>query len=392
MPLSFIHTADLHLGRGLDYLPDNSLVIYEHLLKIIEETAVKNNVSFILFAGDTFNSLNVDISIKKRFLNLIKNVGKQGIEIFYACGNHDFYSEDFYKTFLKEKNFNMFPGKWKKFERDDVAIHGYSFDKAAFKERMLQDYTDVISGKTNIFCFHTNISEISSEHENYAPSKIQDYEKFPENTYFALGHIHQQSFIKEIKPTVFYSGSPLPTRITESGKKGFYLVKQKEDQSFENFLINGGSEIAELSVDISAAEEFFDIENIIKDKTDKYSENIGFDGTAPLFLSFKVILTGKISPELKNELVKNIAGNYFEEEMENIYVKDHTYPLISPEAISDEKGLFEAMVKTYYNVDMDDVEPDKNITEILENDDEFSFEKTRNDALSILYSMIKGDK
>jgi len=392
MPLSFIHTADLHLGRGLDHFPDNSLEIYEHLLKNIEKTAVENNVDFILFAGDTFNSLDVDISIKKRFLDLIKNLGKHNIEIFYACGNHDFFQSKFYKPFINERNFNIFPEYWQSYERDEAVIHGYSFNKAAFKNKMLQDYSPEVTGKTNIFCFHTNISEVSSRHENYAPSSIQEFEKFPLNSYFGLGHIHQHNLIKEGKHTIVYPGSPIPTRIVETGEKGFYLVKQNSDESFERTFIKSGAEIAEFTLDISGIEDFFEIDEIIKENMDNYTDENNSDSITPVYLSFKVTLTGRLSPELKKELVKNISENYFEREMEGAYVRDNTRSNISPDSIAEEKGLFEAMVKTYYDIDMNDLELDKNIAEHLEICDDFSFDKAKDDALQILYSMLKGDK
>jgi|GEM_PF-1379190 len=392
MPLSFIHTADLHLGRGLDHFPDDSLEIYEHLLNTIQNTATRNNVNFILFAGDTFNSLDVDISIKKRFLDLIKNLGKHNIEIFYACGNHDFFHNNFYKPFLNEKNFHIFPEYWQSYERDEAVIHGYSFNKAAFKKKMLQDYSPEVTGKTNIFCFHTNISEVSSRHENYAPSKIEEFEKLPSNSYFGLGHIHQNNLIKEGRHTIVYPGSPIPTRIIETGKKGFYLVRQNSDESFEKKFINTGTEIAEFTVDISGIENFFDIDEMIKEKTDNYTDEDDSKSITPVYLSFKVTLTGRLSPELKKELVKNISENYFEREMEGVYVRDNTRSIISPDAIAEEKGLFEAMVKTYSDMDIDEVELDKNITELLERSDDFSFDKAKDDALLILYSMLKGEK
>jgi len=392
MPLSFIHTADLHLGRGLDHFPDNSLEIYEHLLKTIETTAIKNNIDFILFAGDIFNSLDVDISIKKRFLDLIKNLGKHNIEIFYACGNHDYFQNKFYKPFLNERNFNIFPEHWQSFERNEAVIHGYSFNKAAFKKKMLQDYTPATTDKTNIFCFHTNISEISSRHENYAPSSIQEFEKFPPNSFFGLGHIHQHNLIKEGKQTILYPGSPIPTRIIETGEKGFYLVKQNSDETFEKIFIKSGTEIAEITLDITGIEDFLEIDDIIKENMDKYTDGKNLETTIPAYLSFKITLTGKLSPELKKELVKNISENYFEREMEGVYVMDNTRSMASPESIAEEKGLFEAMVKTYYNIEMDEVELDKNIAELLEYSGDFNFDKAKDDALLILYSMLKGDK
>ncbi|TYB32926.1 MAG: DNA repair exonuclease [Flexistipes sinusarabici] len=392
MPLSFIHTADLHLGRGLDHFPDNSLEIYEHLLKTIENTATRNVVDFILFAGDTFNSLDVDISIKKKFLDLIKNLGKHNIEIFYACGNHDFFQSKFYKPFLNEKNFHIFPEYWQSYERDEAVIHGYSFNKAAFKKKMLHDYSPEVTGKTNIFCFHTNISEVSSQHENYAPSSLQEFEKFPLNSYFGLGHIHQHNLIREGKHTIVYPGSPLPTRIIETGEKGFYLVKQNSNKTFEKNFIKSGAEIAELTLDISGVEDFFEIDEMIKESMDNYTDKNNSDSIIPEYLSFKVRLSGNLSPELKKELVKNISENYFEKEVEGAYVWDNTRSNISPKLIAEEKGLFEAMVKTYYNMNMDEVALDNNITDLLEHSDNFNFDKAKNDALLILYSMLKGDK
>lgn len=393
MSFSFIHTSDLHLGRGLEYIQSNPVKVYENLLEQIKQTALKNECSFILFAGDTFNSLNTDISIKKRFLDFIRYLGVHNIEVYYSCGNHDFLDEKFYEPFLRENNFHIFPETWKIFAHKNYYIHGYSFDKAAFRKNMLKDYGSYNNDLPNIFCFHTNISETNSEHENYAPTDICDYEKLPINSYFALGHIHKQkTLVNTTGKTVQYSGSPIPTRISETGQKGFFLVKYNSSNIFESEFIPSETEITEIEIDISGAGGTLEIDEKIQDLINNYEtkdmKNVSFQKLT----AYRIQLKGELLPEIKKELTENINDSFFENEYEKLYIIDKTYTSVSPHEIKKEKGLFEAMVRTWENLTLEDIGIDKTISELIDKEEHFDFEKNKSDALSMLYMMMKNQK
>jgi DNA repair exonuclease SbcCD nuclease subunit len=387
MGINFIHTADLHLGRGLDFYPESSLTIYSDLLKEIAETARQNNVDFILFSGDTFNNHDVEVSIKKLFLDFIKELNADNIDIYYACGNHDYYIPAFYRPFKREKNFYIFPENWHTFYKKDLAIHGFSFYEQALKKRMLSVFPTENLSKANLFCFHTNIEELGSIHENYAPSSFDEYEKISAASYFSLGHIHKKSEWIKAKNNLVYPGSPLPTRHNETGEKGFYLVKLCSNQRFEKIFSPSVATLVESYIDISESEDILEVNSLIEETVSKTETEI-----KNRYIAHNIKLTGCVTPSVKKEILEHIADGYLYEAGRIANIEDKSLSEISPEQIAENKGLFETITEIFKTMEFEDVPLDSKVLNEYSETDIKDFNSIKRDALSVLYSMLKDDR
>lgn len=386
MGINFIHTADLHLGRGLDFYTEKSLTIYNDLLSEIAETARQNNVDFIVFSGDTFNNHDVEVSVKKLFLDFIKDLGADNIDIYYACGNHDYYIPDFYRPFEREENFHIFPENWYTFYKDDLAIHGFSFFEQALKKRMLALFSPENLSTVNVFCFHTNIEEMGSMHENYAPSSTTEYEEILAPSYFCLGHIHKKSEWIKSNNNLVYPGSPLPTRHNETGEKGFYLVKLCNNHHFEKIFIPSVAVLLDHSIDISGSEDILGINSLIEETVLKTESEI-----KNRYVSHNIKLTGYVPPSVKREILEHIANGYLYEAGKIANIEDKSLAKISPEEIAENRGLFEAIAEIFRQIEFHDVPLDNKVLNEYSEMDIKDFDSIKHDALSVLYTMLKGD-
>ena len=170
MSFSFIHLADIHLGRPFSCLSEFScsemdLSVYknavEKSLEKVFDFAVNKRVDFILISGDTFDNTEFDISSKFVFKNFLKKLEKEKIQVYVVCGNHDPISSYNKNTFnfdedsiVKIIGLNT-PIKTKlSFYDKSNDLGGYiysvSFAEEKFKGNLLEDFDDVQAVYTNL--------------------------------------------------------------------------------------------------------------------------------------------------------------------------------------------------------------------------------------------------
>ena len=243
MDISFIHTADLHLGKafsGLNHLPDRIFhllqdSVYRSLERIID-AAIGHRVDFVLFVGDLFDepggSLKAQIRLKKQ---LEKLVGR-GIQAYICHGNHDpFHSEtavslpDGVYVFEKEEVVNV---PFFKQGQAAAMIYGFSYERSEMFSNKGDEY--VITGDA---CYHIAMLHGQAngygDHHPYAPFSVSELVK-KNFDYWALGHVHKRAVLAE-HPPVVYPGNIQGMNIKESGPKGCMLVKlagKNADMSF----------------------------------------------------------------------------------------------------------------------------------------------------------------
>ncbi|MHA1804517.1 MAG: metallophosphoesterase family protein [Promethearchaeota archaeon] len=111
-PFSFIHVADLHLGKK-QYNLEIRYKDYFNTFQRILSIAVKKNVDFLLIAGDIFDNRKIDPSVLSEVFNIIQNFKKECLkkldrEIPLICieGNHDnpLSSSKSWMSFLADLN------------------------------------------------------------------------------------------------------------------------------------------------------------------------------------------------------------------------------------------------------------------------------------------------
>ena len=111
-PFSFIHIADLHLGKK-QYNLDIRSKDYFNTFQRILSMALKKSVDFVLVAGDIFDNRRIDPSVLSEVFNIIQNFKKECLKklerkIPLICieGNHDnpLSSSKSWMSFLADLN------------------------------------------------------------------------------------------------------------------------------------------------------------------------------------------------------------------------------------------------------------------------------------------------
>lgn len=307
MALSFIHCADLHIGTPFKGVAERCtadkndyseiLRAPEKALKKIIDTALKEKVDFVLFAGDIMDSVNVNwrsISIlSQAFLELKQN----NITPFVIAGNHDALPSAALENACKNavlfnsdaiSSFEI-PGK--------AIIHGISFTASNSSKNIAKDFKRTPSALFQIALFHGNIGG-QAGHDNYSPASLSDLI----NTnidYWALGHIHEKSFLSQNSPVILYPGSTVSHHVNESSPKGFYLVKVDDFKHVSaEFIESGTINFSRLECDISSAETLNDVQKKV------HSSVLEIPNQNPSVKYFiELILTGAtvLDNELKNQ-------------------------------------------------------------------------------------------
>lgn len=266
----FLHAADLHLGAPLQSLGgllspaahDRIVSLSRTSFDRLVEVALQQQVEFVVFAGDVFDSSERDPSAQRRVILGLRKLTEAGIRVFIAHGNHD-------PLLAQWKGRSELPSGVEVFPVGEVASHrvglsngvevqvaGVSYGATAESNNLVPLFSG-LSGGPVVGVLHTNVGGIGA-HGNYAPCSEADLVAAPVN-YWALGHIHDRQVHATPKGFWAYPGNlqGRSTKATECGPKGVLVVD-----------IDGGGGLAEpqfhecdvvrflrLDVDMSSAED-----------------------------------------------------------------------------------------------------------------------------------------
>lgn len=226
MKVTFIHTADWQLGKpfaGVEDQQKRALLQNERMeaIKRIGKIAKENNVSFILVAGDLFDS---PTATKATVSAACSAIGSVGLPVFVIPGNHDhgghggIWDQGFFQQEQKQlapdlhvllkpepielENAVLFPCPLlRRHESIDTTswLRNFNFDENAF------------GGKPRIVLAHGSItsfgSAIDDDESDGGAINIIDLEKLSLSSfdYFALGDWHGT---KEVREKTWYAGTP----------------------------------------------------------------------------------------------------------------------------------------------------------------------------------------
>jgi len=231
--MKFAHLADSHLGSWRQ--PELQKLNIESFSKAIK-TCIEEQVEFILFTGDLFDSAFPPIEILKETFSEFRKLKDAGIKSYVIAGSHDYSVSG--KTFLDVLEKAGFC-EICKYEIDEESekitlkpiahksyhIYGYPGKKSGLevhdlkKIRIDESYKDHF----RILMLHTTIEEVT---ESLPIDSIQ-LEELPQADYYALGHIHVD-FEKEIKgKPVIYGGPTFPNNFKELEELkygSFYII------------------------------------------------------------------------------------------------------------------------------------------------------------------------
>lgn len=242
--MKFAHLADCHLGSWRDpELREIGIQCFERAI----ETALENGVSFILIAGDLFDTTRPAIDVMERAVTAMRRAREGGVQIYVIEGSHDFSATG--KTMLRvlektglfsrvSKGEKTDDGKLRlHFETDEATgakitgLPGRSGSlESKYFERLDRDSLAEEEG-FKVFMFHSGLEEFKPSLFKYA--RAMPVSLLPRGmNYYAGGHIHKNG-VYEVDDggVVVFPGPTMPANfreleVLENG--GFYICTVDE--------------------------------------------------------------------------------------------------------------------------------------------------------------------
>lgn len=232
----FVHCADLHLDspfRGISSTdPELAAILQNATFQAFEnvvDVAIEEEADLILISGDIYDHGDGSLRAQLGFRDILQKASDRGIRSFIVHGNHD-PLESWKSGITFPEKVHRFGTKVEKvpFSRDGqvlAEIYGISYKRA-------EEYSNLASlfraqGDHQLFrigLLHCNLGGSSTGHGNYSPCTMDDLERSGMD-YWALGHIHKPSVLRNYSPSIVYSGNTQGRHIGEKGKRGCYLVE-----------------------------------------------------------------------------------------------------------------------------------------------------------------------
>ena len=348
MEFSFLHIADLHLGRAFSDLSEiNNKIDFcsqacnKAFNKIIE-LAIEKQVSFILISGDSFDSDEHDLSAKLLFLKNLKLLAKKGIKSFVICGNHD--SLEMYKKFKNyfNKDFegliNITGVTTADYKHSFSPIEGVKIHSISFKtdegKNPTEDLPKISAGDNNfnIGLIHCDLDKTSSK---YAPCSKEDLRNLGYD-YYALGHIHVP---QDCGDNIIYAGTPQARTKKETGTHGCYYIKVNDKNISKEFIPTDFVRFNSQDIDCSNYENKIEIYNAILDSVNNIEEDVELN-----LFEINLIGISKAFEELNDtdNLLEEYLENYSQSENKNISVykiNNKTIPLFEDYKLTSDTGV-----------------------------------------------------
>jgi DNA repair protein SbcD/Mre11 len=225
----FVHAADLHLDsplRGLEADPAAPAELIRgatrKALGRLVDFAIRENVDFVLIAGDIYDGDWPDFGTGLFFAAQMRRLTVENIPVFAIRGNHD--AANRMTRALRMPHVTVF-GHDKahtcRLEEIGVAIHGQSFADQAVTDDLSRSYPNPISGLFNIGLLHTS-AEGYAAHVRYAPCDLPRLKSHGYD-YWALGHVHERQELAT-DPWIVFPGNLQGRHVGETGPKGASLV------------------------------------------------------------------------------------------------------------------------------------------------------------------------
>ena len=246
--MKYAHLADLHLGSWRE--PKMRDLSTKSFLTAIDQ-CVQNQVDFILFSGDIFNTSLPSLDTLKIVTKKLKELKDKDIPLYVIAGSHDFSPSG--KTMIDVLENagllkNVCRGKihpetkelhlqFTTDQKTGAKITGIlgrkgQLDKTYYQNLHLDNLEQESGYK--IFMFHTTLTEMKPKHMEKIESQPTSF--LPKNfNYYAGGHIHHPTKIElEGYGTLTYPGALFPNNFAEVEKYshgGYYLISIDSEQS-----------------------------------------------------------------------------------------------------------------------------------------------------------------
>ena len=268
---SFIHCADLHLGRT-QYGLEERFEDFGRAFAGIVDYALQNGVDFVLICGDLFDRRNINARTLIQATAQLKRLKNAGIPVIAVEGNHDkalrrdkiswmrYLAEEGLIKLLKPdfEGGRLALKKWDEgfkegavLEIEGVRIYGLGY-LGSVAGRRLRELAEMIEPDDAfaVLMLHAGIGRMmgielgSVKKEELEPlrGKID---------YVALGHLHGRA---EVDGWIFNPGAPECVDVEESRyDKGFYHVEVEGKSFSARFIPSQRREVYLGEVDLTGA-------------------------------------------------------------------------------------------------------------------------------------------
>lgn len=360
--IKFIHCADLHLDspfKSKSYLAptifeDIQNSAYESFKKIVD-TALKEEVDFVLIVGDLFDSenrtLRAEVFLKEQF----KRLEKEQIFVYISHGNHDPLTKRITDDW--PENVSVFSSNVETYQAitkdgETIYIHGFSYQNDGSYENKIDDFPSS-QGQNGIHIgmLHGTYSK-SSIKDRYTEFILEDLNKKLYH-YWALGHIHERQELSDMPP-IHYPGNVQGRHFGEQGLKGCLLVEGDHLRLNTKFIPTQSIRFDEATIITHKTSR-----QGIYEEIQSFKDRVRHEGKA--FYKLTVNIDSETMLSSQDILqIKEMIDDYEENERHFVVIDEITYnylqneetPLVkefSEELTNDSKVFDDAMTELYLN-------------------------------------------
>lgn len=240
-PVRFIHAADLHLDTAFPGLVRQVSSELSRRLREATFTALERLVSlcedeqpdFLILAGDIYNQEDLSLKAQLAVRNACERLGRKGIRVFLAHGNHDPLSSRL-KTLEWPDNVTVFGSAGESFpvyrqgngEEIIAVVHGISHSGPRETRNLASWFQRGPQHCPQIGVLHTSMGTADGQ-AIYAPASVDDLVASGLD-YWALGHVHEYTIVCR-EPLALYPGAIQGLHVNETGPHGCVLVTLTPD-------------------------------------------------------------------------------------------------------------------------------------------------------------------
>ena len=216
-----VHTADWHVkAHTWSNRPD---------IKGDSEFSIKQIVDFclktkadLLVAGDIFDVPRPDNVSVRLVQEAFHRLVQEGVQVSYLCGNHDPISWCDTSPELQSGVCHIQLGECDYIFPDGSRLAGFDY----IHKSVIEETFSTIPEDVQMIAVHQFFKESGSH--GSAQCSLDDV---PDHVKLVLaGDIHKKlDYTNELGQRLLYPGSPIPTKISDCGDKGFWLIKSVDD-------------------------------------------------------------------------------------------------------------------------------------------------------------------
>jgi DNA repair protein SbcD/Mre11 len=267
---SFVHCADLHLDSPFEGLhavaPDIGQALRRATFQAFDniiDLAIRESAAFLIVAGDVYDSAHRSLAAQIRFRESLRRAAAAGVQCFVAHGNHDPLSGWDAEIALPE-GVQRFGGEQvdcclaRRGGETLAHLYGISYPTREVRENLVPKFPPAGEGPFAIGVLHANVGG-DPNHDNYAPCSLNDLAG-RRMDYWALGHVHKASILREENPCVVYPGTPQGRSVREPEARGCFLVRvSRTGQPLPEFVPTDAIRWFVDTLDLSAARSLDDL-------------------------------------------------------------------------------------------------------------------------------------